>query len=66
MSEFEKFIYNSYLKVFKTATNSPYKLRKNFSDINDEAFICVKKLASFFKRFPSIDIESFFKAPYKI
>jgi hypothetical protein len=64
MSEYEKFIYNTYLKVFRSSNNQPYRLRKDFNGIDDKTFICIKKLSSFFKRFAHINIEDFFRAPY--
>lgn len=66
ITEFEKHIYNSYLKVTRSNSDLPYRLRKNFEKIDDKLFVALKKLSSFFKKYPHIKIEDFFKAPYSL
>lgn len=66
ITEFEKHIYNSYLKVTRSNSDLPYRLRKNFEKIDDKLFIALKKLSSFFKKYPHIKVEDFFKAPYSL
>lgn len=66
ITEFEKHIYNSYLKVTRSNSELPYKLRKNFEKVDDKLYVALKKLSSFFKRYPHIKIEDFFRAPYSL
>lgn len=66
ITEFDKLIYNTYLKTSRQSINSPYKFRRNFDRIDEKVFVCLKKLSSFFKRFPNIKMEEFFNAPYKL
>ena len=66
ISEFDKFVYNSYLKISRSRNKLPYKFRKNFEKVDDKTFVQIKKLSSFLKRFPHIKIEDFFNAPYNL
>lgn len=67
MTEFEKDIYNKYLKISRQSQNKPYKTRLNFENFeNEENYIYTKKLAIFFKKYNHIKIEDFFFAPYYI
>jgi len=64
ITEFEKHIYNSFLKVTRSNSNLPYKLRKNFENVDEKTYLSLKKLSLFFKKYPHIKVEDFFKAPY--
>lgn len=64
ISEFDKLVYNTFLRTYRTKNKLPVKLRKNFEKIDDKTFVQIKKLSSFLKRFPHIKIEDFFTAPY--
>jgi len=67
MTELEKSIYNKYLAVSRGQQNKPFKLRKDFSDFEEnENYVYVKKLGMFFNRFRHIDMDEFFIAPYHI
>ena len=66
ITEFEKYIYNSYLKVTRSSSDLPYKIRKNFEKVDDKLYLAIKKLSLFFKKYPHIKVEEFFKAPYSI
>ena len=66
ITEFEKYIYNSYLKVTRSSSDLPYKIRKNFEKVDDKLYLAIKKLSLFFKKYPHIKAEEFFKAPYSI
>jgi len=66
ITEFDKRIYNTFLKTSRANNKLPFKYRKNFDKIDDKVFICVKKLSSFFKRYPHIKLEEFFNAPYSL
>lgn len=65
MSSVEKVVYNTFLKVSRSAQDRPYKYRRNFDDFEDHTdYPYVQKLGKFFKKFPNIKIEQFFRAPY--
>lgn len=66
ITEFDKLIYNTFLRVSRSKNKLPFKLRKNFDQLNNETFVSIKKVSSFLKRFPHIKIEEYFKAPYHI
>ena len=64
MTNKEKLIYNTYLSTNKRINNKPFKFRKNFDNFEDEKFVYVNRLATFFKKFENIDMYDFFEAPY--
>jgi len=60
-------IYNTYLRVSRSKKNQPFKLRKDFSDIqNDEKYPVLLKLENFFNRNPYVNLNDFFEAPYEV
>lgn len=65
-TDFEKAIYNVYLKESRSAKNQPYKLRKDFSKVNSTITLCLKKLSDFFIKHKEIKPNDFFKAPYSV
>lgn len=67
ISTFEQNIYNKFLAVSRSSLNKPFKLRKDFTDFEDnENYFYVRKLGLFFKKFDKIEIDEFFKAPYMV
>lgn len=63
----EKRIYNTFLAISRKKQNKPFKLRQDFDKFEeDEKYPAIKKLAYFFERFPNIDINDYFLAPYAI
>lgn len=64
ITEFDKLIYNTFLRISRSRNKQPFKLRKDFEKLNNETFVAIKKVSSFLKRFPHIKIEEYFKAPY--
>jgi hypothetical protein len=61
LNQIEKNIYNCYLKHFRKGL--PYQHRKDFSNLDSTATVCLKKLNSFFLKFPHINQDDFFGAP---
>lgn len=60
-------IYNTYLRVSRTKKNLPYKIRKDFSKISDDAnYVTLLKLQNFFIRNPYVNLNDFFEAPYMV
>jgi len=66
VKEQEKRIYNTYLAVTRSKQNKPFKLRENFNDFaNTKDYLFVNRLTNFFNRYPHINIQEFFAAPYE-
>jgi len=63
ITEFDKRVYNTYLKVSRSSNNQPFKFRKDFEKLDEKSFVALKKVSSFLKRYPQIKLEEFFKAP---
>jgi hypothetical protein len=66
ITEFDKFIYNTYLRVSRSNNKLPFKIRKDFEKLDDKSFVSIKKISSFLKRFPHIKVEDFFRAPFAL
>ena len=66
VSQQEKHIYNKYLAVTRSAQDKPFKLRKKFDNLDDTTLACLKKLSLFFNRFPHVNVDIFFKAPWEL
>lgn len=66
ISEFEKHIYNNHLIVSRKVKGEPFKLKKDFSGVDDETVMYLNKLATLFNNHPNLIIEEFFMAPHKI
>jgi len=67
MLEKEHRIYNSFLAISRSKQNKPFKLRKDFIGFENTAdYIYIKRLNTFFGKFPHIDINTYFKAPFEI
>jgi hypothetical protein len=65
-TDFEKTIYNVYLRESRKSKNLPYRTRKNFQKLNEKTSLCLQKLSSFFQTNREVSIEDFFKAPYSV
>jgi len=66
ITEFEKYIYNTFLRISRSRNKQPFKLRKNFEKVDNELYVSLKKVSSFLKRFPHIKIDDYFSAPYNL
>jgi hypothetical protein len=66
MEEFEKVIYNTYLKVIAAKQQRAFSYRKNFDDLGVEKRGDLIKLSNFLKRYPHIQVEKFLESPYKL
>jgi len=63
---FESHIYNNFLIAHRKHKNLPFKLRKDFNNIEEDKVFLLKKLSSFFKNYKNINYQEFFEAPYKV
>lgn len=66
ITEHDKRIYNTYLKVSRGSNNLPFKYRKDFEKLDEKTFVAIKKVSSFLRKFPHIKMEEYFKAPYAL
>lgn len=64
LSKEEEIIYNNYLIASRTAKKQPFKIRRNFKDIDNTTILVLKKLSLFFNRHQNIKQSLFFSAPY--
>lgn len=64
VTERQKTIYNKYLR--ESRRGQPYKLRKNFDNLEENVSLLLEKLDKFFKAHPSIEWDAYFKAPHEI
>lgn len=63
----EKIIYNTFLKISRSQSGLPYRLRKQWHGFEStEAYPHVLRLKNFFSRNSGIDINEFFNAPYTV
>lgn len=67
MTELEKTVYNTYLRISRTRSGKHFKYRKKFDNFEDnKAYVPVKKIAKLLLNHPHIDINDFFNAPYEV
>lgn len=66
LNEFEKRIYNTFLRVSRSRQNKPFSYRKDFTKFPDKDYVSVKKISNFLNKFSYIDLEDFLVAPYKV
>ena len=67
MTDLEKRIYNTFIRIYRSRQNQPYKLRKDFDDFEkSDNYHFVRKLGMFFTKHNKISIDTYFAAPYEI
>ena len=66
MTEREKDIYNAWLKATAIANKRPYKIRKNFDDLDAEIKFSLEKLCRISNDFPGLNMVDYFLASYNI
>jgi hypothetical protein len=66
LTDFEKHIYNTHLRISRSRKGQPFKYRKDFEYLNDVYVNSLKKISIFLSKFPHIRVEDFIKAPYEI
>jgi len=64
LNQFEKQIYNTFLRISRTQKKLPYKSRKDFSKLSETNFLYIKKIAIFLTKFKHIKCEEYFLAPF--
>lgn len=66
LNNHEQRIYNEYLRATRTAAGKPYKLRKNFDDIDASSVLYVQRIARVLNKFHHISMADFFAAPHQV
>ncbi len=66
VSGIEKNIYNTYLRISRTARNKPFSYRKNFDNLEDSICVSLHRINILLQKYPHIDPEDYFLAPYKV
>jgi len=67
MTEIEKTIYNKHLAVSRSLRKKSFKLKKDFTGFeDDERYPYIKRIAILFGKYPEIDMNLYFIAPYKL
>jgi hypothetical protein len=66
ISEYEKQIYNNHLVVSRKVMGAPFKIKKDFSDLDVYKIVSLQKLSKLFNSYPNLIQEDFFMAPHKI
>lgn len=62
LTDFEKNIYNCFLK--HSRKGQPYQPRKDFSSMDQNTIVLLKKISNFLSKYPHIRLEDYFKAPF--
>jgi hypothetical protein len=67
ITDLERRIYNKHLAVSRSLRGKAFKLKQDFTDFqHDPKFIHIKRLATFFIKYPYVNMDMYFMAPYKL
>lgn len=66
INEFQKQIYNNHLVVSRKIKGEPFKIKKDFSNLEEDKITTLEKLSKLFNTYPNLIQEDFFMAPHKI
>lgn len=67
MNLFEQRLYNCYLKAVRGNNGQPFKFRQDFDGFEEKPeYAMIQKINLFMIKFPHIDPQDFFNAPYEI
>jgi hypothetical protein len=67
VTHIEKTIYNKHLAVSRSLRNKPFKLKRDFTDFeSDSRYIAVRRISTLINKYPDIDLDTYFMAPYKL
>lgn len=59
-------IYNDHLVAYRKHQGNPFKIRKDFSNFDEDKLISLQKLERFFENNKTVNRKLFFEAPHKI
>jgi len=66
MTDLQKRIYNSHLAISRKMRDKPFRIRKDFSDMDQSKLDHLASLERFFNNYGNIKIDDYFSAPYAI
>jgi hypothetical protein len=66
ITDFQKQIYNSHLAISRKIRDKPFRIRKDFSDLDKNKLDILASLERFFNSYSNIKIDEYFTAPYVI
>ena len=62
----EKNLYNTYLRISRISRDKPFSYRKDFTDLDDKTAIHLNRISNLLFKYPHIDPEDYFRAPFKV
>lgn len=66
LSNYEQHVYNQYLQATRSAGGKPYKLRKNFDDLDASSVLFTQRIARVLSKFQHVSPADFFAAPFQV
>ncbi len=67
LTDLEKHIYNKHLAISRSKRNKPFKLKRDFSDIEDtEKHKYLSRISVLVNKHSEINLDVFFEAPYEL
>lgn len=66
LNDLEQHVYNEHLKTSRVAAGKPYRLRKDFSDIDPSTELHVKRVVRLLNKFQHISMSDYFQAPHSL
>lgn len=66
MTDFQKRIYNSHLAISRKMRDKPFRIRKDFADMDQTKVDQLASLERFFNSYQNVKIDDYFAAPYAI
>lgn len=62
----EKNLYNTYLRITRSAVNKPFTYRKDFTDLDASTVLYLLRIRNLLCKYPHIKPEDYFLAPFKV
>jgi hypothetical protein len=67
ITDLERRIYNKHLAVSRSLRGKAFRLKQDFNDFDkDPKYLFIKRLAIFFSKYPDVNMDTYFIAPYKL
>jgi hypothetical protein len=66
ITNIEKNLYNTYLRISRTSQNKPFSYRKDFSEMDDSSLLFLNRINNLLFKYPHISPEDYFLAPFKV
>jgi hypothetical protein len=66
VTQTEKNLYNTYLRISRSSRNKPFSYRKDFSDLDDSTALHLKRIYNLLSKYPHIKADDYFAAPFKV